>query len=130
MLANTVYIAPGGQHMMVRRTAQGKIVIHLSDAEPEHSCRPAVDVLFRSIADTYRQNILSVMLTGMGSDGALGVKALKQHGGCHSIIQSRTSCVVFGMPGSVEKMNLADETLDLADIAARVTHLVQASGSS
>jgi two-component system chemotaxis response regulator CheB len=121
--ANTIYIAPGGHHMTVENYAGG-VRVKLNDEAPENSCRPAVDVLFRSVAATYGRNILSVVLTGMGSDGALGVKVLKQQGGCHSIIQSEKSCVVYGMPRAVAEMNLADEVLDLDQIAERITQYV------
>ncbi len=121
--ANTVYIAPGGKHMAVAKEAnQVKIVIN--ENPPENSCRPAVDVLFRSIGTTYGKNVLSVIMTGMGSDGALGVKALKQSG-CYSLIQSEKTCVVYGMPKAVEEMKLADESVDLEKLAERITQLIK-----
>lgn len=116
---NTVYIAPGGHHMTVKRNKNNQVQIILNDEKPEHSCRPSVDVLFRSIAETYQHNILSIVLTGMGQDGALGVKALKR-GGCYSLTQSEKSCVVYGMPQAVVKMDLSDEAVDLQDMAERI----------
>lgn len=124
VMANTVYIAPGGRHMTVKRNKDLEVHIVLTDDAPEHSCRPAVDVLFRSIADVYNKNILSVILTGMGSDGALGVKALKQ-AGCYSLTQSEKSCVVYGMPQAVVKLQLSDEAVDIDAMAARITFAVQ-----
>lgn len=118
---NTVYIAPGGRHMTVSKNEENHTHITLLDTPPEHSCRPAVDVLFRSVAETYAGNILSVILTGMGSDGALGVKALKAVG-CHSIAQSEKTCVVYGMPRAVVEMQLADEIVDLKDMASRILY--------
>jgi len=120
---NTVYIAPGGQHMLVRKNSHSQIQIILTNDEPEHSCRPAVDVLFRSIAEVYGKNILSLIMTGMGSDGALGVKALKQVGG-YSLTQSEKTCVVYGMPQAVVKMQLSDEAVDLTDLAKRLIQAV------
>lgn len=121
---NTVYIAPGGRHMTVQRDKTEHVKIVLTDEAPENSCRPAVDVLFRSIATTYKKNILSVILTGMGSDGALGVKALKEVG-CYSLAQSEKTCVVYGMPQAVVNMQLADEIVDLELMAHKVTQIVQ-----
>ena len=120
---NTVYIAPGGKHMVVTRN-QEIIQITTNEMPPENSCRPAVDVLFRSVAEVYGKNILSLVMTGMGSDGALGVKVLKQKS-CYSLVQSEKSCVVYGMPRAVEEMNLADERIDLNDLAGRVTQLIR-----
>lgn len=121
---NTVYIAPGGRHMAIKRHADGRIFIELNDDPPENSCRPAVDVLFRSVAKVYGKNILSLIMTGMGNDGAKGVKVLKEHG-CYSLTQSESSCVVYGMPRAVDEIHLSDESLDLATIAGRVTELIK-----
>ncbi len=120
---NTVYIAPGGKHMVVTRN-QDTIKISTNEQPPENSCRPAVDVMFRSVADVYGKNILSLIMTGMGSDGALGLKVLKQKS-CYSLVQSEKTCVVYGMPRAVEEMNLADERIDLKDLAGRVTQLIR-----
>jgi two-component system chemotaxis response regulator CheB len=123
VLANTVYIAPGGKHMVVfRQNDQVKII--LNDEPPENSCRPAVDVLFRSVAKTYGPSVLSVIMTGMGSDGALGVKFLKQTG-CYSLIQSEETCVVYGMPKAVKELNLADESIPLSQLANRIVALIR-----
>ncbi len=131
VLPNTVYIAPGGQHMTVidhAKTTQGyhakDIRIQLNSEPPEHSCRPSVDVLFRSIAQTYEKNVLAVILTGMGKDGAQGVKLLKQKG-CYCITQSENTCVVYGMPRSVVEMGLSDENVDLNNLPYRITTLLR-----
>jgi two-component system chemotaxis response regulator CheB len=115
----TVYIAPGGHHTMVRRT-DGGVVIKLSDSPPENSCRPAVDVLFRSVADSYGDTgVLAVVLTGMGSDGASGVRALKRQG-CYCITQSSSSCVVYGMPRAVDEAGLSDKSLPIEQIGGEI----------
>lgn len=120
---NTVYIAPGGKHMEVFKEGNDvRILIH--EGPPENSCRPAVDVLFRSISAVYGKNVLSLIMTGMGSDGALGIKCLKQTG-CYSLIQSEKTCVVYGMPKAVEELRLADESIDLPMLAQRITQLVK-----
>ena len=115
----TVYIAPGGRHMVVRKEDTG-VVIRLNDGPPENSCRPAVDVLFRSVASVYGDSgILSVILTGMGSDGCNGVRSCKRTS-CFSITQSEPTCVVYGMPRAVDEAGLSDLSLPLEKIAETI----------
>jgi two-component system chemotaxis response regulator CheB len=117
--AGTVYIAPGGRHMILRQTDAG-VQIGLNDGPPENSCRPSVDVLFRSVAAIYGgKGILSAILTGMGSDGANGVRAMKRKG-CFSITQSASSCVVYGMPRAVDEAGLSDVSLPIEEIAGEM----------
>jgi len=117
--AGTVYIAPGGRHMVVRNEDENT-VIRLNDGPPENSCRPAVDVLFRSVAAVYGSSgILSVILTGMGSDGCAGVRACKR-ASCLSITQSEPTCVVYGMPRAVDEAGLSDLSLPLEKIAETI----------
>ncbi len=111
----TVYIAPGGTHMVLREK-NGHVEVGLNDGPPENSCRPAVDVLFRSVASLYGdKGVLSLILTGMGSDGMKGLRTLKRKK-CYSITQSARTCVVYGMPKSVDDAGLSDISLDLNDI--------------
>ncbi|MDP2877370.1 MAG: chemotaxis response regulator protein-glutamate methylesterase [Holophaga sp.] len=122
-----VYIAPGGRHMVVRRRpANGPdpeaLIIGLNENPPENSCRPSVDVLFRSMAAQYGGGILSVIMTGMGNDGREGVRAMKR-GSCHCLSQSADSCVVYGMPLAVDEAGLSDERVPLAALAYRVNQL-------
>jgi two-component system chemotaxis response regulator CheB len=125
LLAGHVYIAPGGKHMVLRRAGEaGGHIIGLNENPPENSCRPSVDVLFRSLAAQYDGNLLAVVMTGMGSDGCEGVRAMKRKG-CHCLTQSEESCVVYGMPMAVDEAGLSDEKVPLARLAARITHLVQ-----
>jgi len=132
LVPGRVYIAPGGHHMTLQplsaistKNMPGQSLsakIHLNDDPPENSCRPAVDVLFRSVAEVCGdKGILSVILTGMGSDGALGVLKLKKKG-CYSITQSEETCVVYGMPRAVDEMGLSDKSLPLLQI---VPHILQ-----
>jgi two-component system chemotaxis response regulator CheB len=90
---------------------------------PEHSCRPAVDVLFRSVARTYGPHALAVVMTGMGSDGAIGARAIRQAGG-ETLIQDQASSVVWGMPGAVAAAGLADQILPLSAIAQEIARRV------
>jgi two-component system chemotaxis response regulator CheB len=112
------YIAPGGHHMEVVRGANG-VAIHLHDGEPENSCRPAADVLFRSVAQAYGARALGVVLTGMGQDALLGSRAIVERGGS-VIAQDEATSVVWGMPGFVARAGLAKEIVPLAEVAPAV----------
>ena len=119
----TVYIAPGGRHMTVM-SRDLRNVIALNDGPPENSCRPSVDVLFRSVASVYSQgSILSLIMTGMGSDGLNGVRALKRKN-CYSITQSESTCVVYGMPRAVDEAGLSDLSVPLPELAEQVSKLI------
>jgi two-component system, chemotaxis family, protein-glutamate methylesterase/glutaminase len=120
-----VYIAPGGRHMEIRRE-QGRASLVLHDGPPENSCRPAVDVLFRSVAQTYGPNALAVVLTGMGQDGANGCAHVKERGG-RVLVQDEPTSVVWGMPGSVAGAGLADQILPLQNIASEINRIVRSS---
>lgn len=118
---NVVYVAPGGFHMVIRPAEGGEkgYQIVINDLPPVKSCRPSVDVLFRSIAEVHGRGVLSVVLTGMGDDGADGVLALKRQG-TYCLAQSEKTCVVYGMPRAVDEANLSNERVDLDDIADRL----------
>jgi two-component system chemotaxis response regulator CheB len=123
VLPGVMYIAPGGRHMVVRNTG-GQVVIGLNDEPPENSCRPSVDVLFRSVAAIYgEQGVLAVVLTGMGSDGCKGVRSLKRKS-CYCITQTEQSCVVYGMPRAVEEAGLSDKSIPLEEIPAEIENCV------
>ncbi|HLO65401.1 MAG TPA: CheB methylesterase domain-containing protein, partial [Holophaga sp.] len=131
VLPNHVYIAPGGKHMTVRRMggAEGPAIVGLNENPPENSCRPSVDVLFRSVAAQYEGNILGVVMTGMGSDGCEGVRAMKRRG-CHVLTQSEDTCVVYGMPLAVDEAGLSDEQVPLPRLASRIAYLVSSGRTS
>lgn len=117
-----VIVARGDHHLKVRR--QGNAVFaELSQEPPENFCRPAVDVLFRSLAQQYPGQVLSVVLTGMGSDGLQGTKLLKA-GGSYSLAQDQPTSTVWGMPGAIVHAGLADQVLPLAQIASEIVRLV------
>jgi two-component system, chemotaxis family, protein-glutamate methylesterase/glutaminase len=113
-----VWIAPGDYHMTVSRVG-GDFVLGLNQDPPENSCRPAVDVLFRSVAQAYGPNSLAVVLTGMGVDGMRGAKAIRQAGGA-VLAQDQATSVVWGMPGSVVNACLEDRVCALGDIPAEI----------
>ncbi|MEB3207134.1 MAG: chemotaxis-specific protein-glutamate methyltransferase CheB [Vampirovibrionales bacterium] len=121
---NTVYVAPGGYHMQVTQSRRLITIISLNQEPPENSCRPAVDPLFRSVATVYGKAALAVVLTGMGSDGTKGLKALKGQGGGYVITQDESSCVVYGMPRSAVEAGLSDEQLPLSIISSRIQSIM------
>jgi two-component system chemotaxis response regulator CheB len=112
------YIAPGGFHMTVSRPGT-KTIIHLNTEPPENSCRPAVDVLFRTAAEVYGNHLLAVMLTGMGYDGLKGSQVIKEKGG-QVIAQDEASSVIWGMPGAVVQAGLADGVLPIDKITDEI----------
>ncbi len=114
-----IYIAPGGMHMVLRKNDSGRINIGLNGQPPENGCRPSVDVLFRSAANVYNGDTVTLILTGMGSDGAKGAGPLKR-AGAHLIVQDEQSSVVWGMPGSAVAAGIVDEIVPLADIPQAV----------
>lgn len=117
------WVAPGDYHMMVARAEAG-VRIHTHQAPPENSCRPAVDVLFRSVAATYGPGALAVVLTGMGRDGLRGCEAIHEAGG-QVLVQDEASSVVWGMPGFVARADLADAVLPLDQLAPEVERRVK-----
>lgn len=124
---NTVYIAPGGRQMRVA-AANGCLAIQLTDDPPENNCRPAVDYLFRSVASNFPGKAMAVILTGMGSDGTLGLRLLKRHG-AFVIAQNEASCVVYGMPKAAVEAGVTDVVLPLDAIAAKIVSTVKGGRS-
>lgn len=120
----TVLIAPGDHHMTLRRSAAG-VTVRLDQGPQENFCRPAVDPLFRSAAEVYGGDVLAVVLTGMGQDGAAGCKVLKDRG-ASVLVQDEQTSVVWGMPGAVAAAGLADQVLPLDQVAGAVTAAVRA----
>jgi two-component system chemotaxis response regulator CheB len=125
ILPGRVYVAPGGQHMTVSKPDdRGVRRIFLNVAPPVNSVRPSADILFESVADSYGGNILAIVLTGMGEDGRRGVAAMKKKG-CICITQNPETCVVYGMPRSVDQAGLSDESLDPLSITQKIVALAQ-----
>ncbi|MFC0080878.1 chemotaxis response regulator protein-glutamate methylesterase [Aciditerrimonas ferrireducens] len=114
----TVLVAPGGRHLAVERRG-GQVVAACLDDPPEHFCRPAVDVLFRTAAAVYGPGVLAVVLTGMGNDGLAGAQAIVRAGGA-VLAQDEASSVVWGMPGAVARAGLAEAVLPLAELAPAI----------
>jgi len=121
LVPGQVWLAPGGSHMLVAKSIKG-VTIRLTKTPPENFCRPAVDVLFRSIAQVYGLQALAVVLTGMGSDGLLGAKSIRQAGG-EIILQDEDSSVVWGMPGSIYASGVSDQVYPLSQMASQISRL-------
>ncbi len=116
----SVLIAPGGKHMQLRK-AGGQYFAVVADGPPVNRHKPAVDVLFRSTADCAGKDVLAIILTGMGDDGARGMKQLHD-GGARTIAQDEASCVVFGMPKEAIKLGGVDHVIPLDRVADAILH--------
>lgn len=110
-----VWIAPGDFHMTVRRDGE-ELFLYVHQGVPENSCRPSVDVLFRSAAEACGPHVLAAVLTGMGADGTRGAATIRAAGG-QIIVQDEATSVVWSMPGSVASAGLADEVVPLDQLA-------------
>lgn len=118
LTAGKAWLAPAGRHMVVRRDRAG-CYLHLHDDPPVWSCRPAVDVLFESVATAFPRTALGVVMTGMGEDGRLGSMAICRAGGS-VIAQDEQSSVVWGMAGAVANAGLADAVLPLESMGDEI----------
>ena len=118
-----VYIAPGDYHMIVKRDGV-TMRVQTNQEPPENSCRPAADVLFRSVVDVYGAGTLGVILTGMGQDGLCGCERIREAGG-QILAQDEASSVVWGMPGFVARGGLADQVLPLKELAGEIVRRVR-----
>lgn len=116
------YVAPYGSHMVVEGGALPRL--RLVDGPPLHGVRPAADPLFESVARSFGENAVGVVLTGMGSDGALGLKAIKQHGGV-TIAQDEATSVVWGMPKAALKAGAVSKVAPLDKIPAEIRRSVR-----
>ena len=129
ILPNTVLIAPGGKHMVIRQDpgrGDGHVVA-LNENPPEHNCRPSVNVLFRSASTYFGGKILAVVMTGMGEDGCEGVRAMKRQG-CICLTQEESTCVVYGMPRAVDEAGLSDARVPVEQLAERIHQVVRNPG--
>ena len=115
VLRGHVLLSPGGKHMMLKRS--GAIYhVEIVDGPLVNRHKPSVDVLFRSVARYAGKNVIGVILTGMGDDGAKGMLEMKE-GGAHTIAQDEASCVVFGMPKEAIKLGGADKVMPLIEMS-------------
>jgi two-component system chemotaxis response regulator CheB len=114
----TVLIAPGGKHMQLSK-AMGQYFVKVIDGPPVNRHKPSVDVLFKSASEVAGKDVLGVILTGMGDDGARGLKQLHDHGG-RTVAQDEATCVVFGMPMEAIKLGAVDDIRPLGSIADEI----------
>lgn len=117
-----IYISPGNVHLAVARLGELALIV-LSDAPPENFCKPSVDVLFRTAAYAYGAEVIGIILTGMGSDGLLGSRAIVEAGGV-VVAQDAASSAVWGMPRSVVQDGLAHAVLSLDSIGPTICRLL------
>jgi len=120
--AGRIYVAPGGRHMGLVAGPNGPM-IRLTDGPPVNFCRPAVDVLFKDAAVVFGAATATVILTGMGSDGTNGARALTDAGG-PVLAQDEATSTVWGMPGSVARAGLAEAVLPLPELATALRALI------
>jgi len=121
VLRGQALIAPGNYHMLLKRSG-ARYYVEINNGELVNRHRPSVDVLFRSTAKYAGKNAIGVIMTGMGADGAQGLKELEETG-AHTIAQDEKSCIVFGMPKEAIKLNAATDILPLDKIAEKVLKL-------
>jgi two-component system chemotaxis response regulator CheB len=124
VLAGHAYIAPGDKHLMVVRDG-ARYVCRLDDGVPVNRHKPSVDVLFRSVAQNAGRNAIGVLLTGMGKDGAKGLKEMLE-AGSQTIAQDEATSVVWGMPGEAVSLGAAQHVLPLDTVAAKIRSLADA----
>jgi len=123
-----VLIAPGGQQMRLVPGLDTLARVQITDDPPENNCKPAVDYLFRSAANGLPGRAMAVILTGMGSDGTLGLRLLRRHG-CFTIAQDEATSVVYGMPKAAVEAGVVDVVLPLDAIAAKIAAAAKVRGS-
>ncbi|HZG84380.1 chemotaxis response regulator protein-glutamate methylesterase [Paenibacillus sp.] len=119
-LPGTAYIAPGGQHLVLRKEPRG-YRLRLTDDPPKSGHRPSVDMLFESLAECRELDRTAVLMTGMGSDGAKGMKLLYEQGVRRTIAEDASSCIVYGMPRAAVELGCVVHRLPLEAIAAQIT---------
>lgn len=123
IIAGHVFIAPGDRHLMVERDG-ARYICRLSDGPPVNRHKPSVDVMFRSVAQNVGPNAIAVMLTGMGDDGARGMKEVHDQG-AETIAQDEKTSVVWGMPGEAVKIGAVDTVMPLGTIAGKLLTLAR-----
>lgn len=121
----TIYVAPGGKHMLVERQGMTP-VIALNDGPPVNFCKPAVDPMFKSIASVFGGSALGLILTGMGNDGAQGSVVLAD-AGANILVQDEASSVVWGMPGATYEAGAACQVLPLTQVPQKIVSFMRGS---
>lgn len=124
IVPNTAYIAPGGKQMKVANDAfKSAKIIRVTNDPPENGCKPSADYLFRSVAEHFGSSATGVIMTGMGSDGTMGLQQMKEKG-AFIIAQDEASSVVFGMAKKPVEMGIVDRVVPLDQIAEQIRRTV------
>jgi two-component system chemotaxis response regulator CheB len=123
LLAGTIYFAPDDQHLMISRSF-GNLAVMINSDAPCNGFRPSVNMMFNSVAQTCKNRALGALLTGMGTDGADGLLALRR-AGSHTLVQDDASAVVYGMPGAAIAIDAADKVVALDDMSAYFSSMVR-----
>jgi len=116
----TVYIAMGGMHMNVKTSAAGRYFIHYTDEPNREGVKPCANYMYESLADSFYDQIVCVVMTGMGADGTAGIRNLKAQKQIHVIAQNQGTCTVYGMPKSIVTAGLSDQVVPLGEIAQEI----------
>ncbi len=119
-----VYVAPGGRHLEVVPLSGGGHKIHLSDAPAIGGLRPCADVMYKSLRNSTFDEIVCVVLTGMGADGTEGIRALDRAKPVYVIAQDAPTCIVYGMPKAIAESGLTDEVVPLTSIPKKIINQV------
>ncbi len=115
--AGWVYIAPGGKHMEIGKDSSGRPKISINDKPPVGSLKPCADLMYDSLCYSSYKEIICVVLTGMGADGTKGIQRLRKHKKIYVITEDRETCVVYGMPKSLEQQGLSDKVVPINQVA-------------
>ena len=115
-----VYIAPGGRHLEVRRMGDGSHVIKLNDMPPIGGLKPCANIMYDSLTGSGYDEIVCVVMTGMGADGTEGIRNLKLKKKVYCISQEKNSCIVYGMPKAADRAGLTDASVELGNIAQEI----------
>ncbi|MBE5890564.1 MAG: chemotaxis-specific protein-glutamate methyltransferase CheB [Lachnospiraceae bacterium] len=116
-----VYVAPGGKHIEVAKNPDGSHRIQFNDMPAIGGLKPCANIMYDSLSKTGYDEIVCVVLTGMGADGTNGILSLVQHKPIHVISQSEDTCVVYGMPRAIAESGVVDEVVPLKDVAKTIT---------
>ncbi len=122
--AGSVYIAPGDSHMLLEVNGKGELFINLDKSPPVGGHRPSVDVMMSSLSSTGLKNIIGVIMTGMGSDGSVGIKKLKQENNSYIIAQDEETSVVYGMPKMAVQTGAVDKIVSLDKISEEIIQIL------
>lgn len=119
ILKGHVYLSKGGRHMNIRKMS-GKQTIHYTDEPPREGVRPCANYMYESLADSSYDEVICVVLTGMGADGTEGIRNLKKNKKVTVIAQNEETCIVYGMPRSVSIAGLSDKVVPLTQISNEI----------